>query len=139
MEPTQQDATKLSTSDLSIKQIAIAISDLPKALNFYHKVLNIPLAFEVPPNLAFLELGDIRLMLTTLQGSEQDHHTSVIYYQTTNIEQYFEQLNVKGVAIERPPAFAAKMPDHDLWIGFIRDPDENLIGIMEEKPPSDGE
>lgn len=22
--------------------------------------------------------------------------------------------------------------DHELWIGFIRDPDENLIGIMAE-------
>jgi len=26
------------------------------------------------------------------------------------------------------------MEDHELWIGFIRDPDGNLIGLMEEKP-----
>ena len=134
-KPTKQSASKLSDNNLSIKQIAIAISDLPKAVDFYHNVLNIPLAFEAPPNLAFLELGDIRLMLTTLQGSERDHQTSVIYYQTTNIEQYFEQLSTQSVTIERLPSFTAKMPDHDLWIGFIRDPDDNLIGIMEEKQP----
>lgn len=29
---------------------------------------------------------------------------------------------------------AAKMADHDLWIGFLLDPDGNLIGLMEEKP-----
>jgi methylmalonyl-CoA/ethylmalonyl-CoA epimerase len=29
---------------------------------------------------------------------------------------------------------AAKMEDHELWIGFIRDPDGNLVGLMEEKP-----
>jgi len=33
----------------------------------------------------------------------------------------------------RPPAMAAKMPDHTLWIGFLRDPDNNLVGLMEEK------
>ena len=30
----------------------------------------------------------------------------------------------------------AKMPDHELWMGFLRDPDENLIGIMAELPLS---
>jgi hypothetical protein len=25
------------------------------------------------------------------------------------------------------------MPDHELWIGFVRDPDDNLVGLMEEK------
>jgi methylmalonyl-CoA/ethylmalonyl-CoA epimerase len=28
---------------------------------------------------------------------------------------------------------AAKMPDHELWLGFLRDPDGNLVGLMEEK------
>jgi methylmalonyl-CoA/ethylmalonyl-CoA epimerase len=25
------------------------------------------------------------------------------------------------------------MPDHELWIAFVRDPDGNLVGLMEEK------
>ena len=33
----------------------------------------------------------------------------------------------------RIPQLAAKMPDHELWTGFVRDPDGNLIGLMEEK------
>jgi hypothetical protein len=28
---------------------------------------------------------------------------------------------------------AARMPDHELWIGFLRDPDGNLVGLMEER------
>jgi len=32
------------------------------------------------------------------------------------------------------PQLTVKMSDHELWIGFLRDPDENLIGIMSEKP-----
>jgi len=34
---------------------------------------------------------------------------------------------------ERQPELAARMPDHDLWIAFVRDPDGNLVGLMEEK------
>ncbi|MFD2166976.1 VOC family protein [Thalassotalea euphylliae] len=120
---------------LGVEQIAIAISDLDSAVDFYHRKLGIPLAFDVPPNLAFLLLGDNRLMLTTLQGEPKDHHTSVIYYQTVDIEAYFSSLSSMGITIERAPQLAAKMPDHDLWIGFIRDPDDNLVGIMEEKQP----
>ena len=30
-------------------------------------------------------------------------------------------------------AHAARMPDHELWTGFLRDPDGNLVGLMEEK------
>jgi hypothetical protein len=26
------------------------------------------------------------------------------------------------------------MPDHDLWMVFLKDPDENLIGVMCEIP-----
>ena len=32
-----------------------------------------------------------------------------------------------------PMAHVAKMPVHELWIGFLRDPDGNLVGLMEEK------
>jgi methylmalonyl-CoA/ethylmalonyl-CoA epimerase len=28
----------------------------------------------------------------------------------------------------------AKMPDHHLWMAFLRDPDQNLIGLMAEVP-----
>ncbi|WP_448213429.1 VOC family protein [Colwellia sp. MEBiC06753] len=118
----------------AIKQIAIATNNIDAAKHFYCNVLGLPLLFDVPPNLVFVELAGIRLMITTLQGKTDDHHTSVIYYQTNDIEQYFDYLNQQNIDIERPPQLAAKMPDHELWIGFIRDPDDNLIGIMEEKP-----
>jgi len=25
-----------------------------------------------------------------------------------------------------------KMPDHELWIGFLKDPDDNVLGVMSE-------
>ena len=117
-----------------IGQIAIAISNIEKSVQFYRDILGLELLFEVPTGLAFFNCGGTRLMLTTLQGKEEDHHTSVIYYQVADIQATTDLLKSKDVAFEREPQFAAKMEDHDLWIGFLRDPDNNLVGIMAEVP-----
>ena len=120
----------------SIGQIAIAVSDINRATDFYKNTLELPLLFEAPPNLVFFMCGDVRLMLTTLQGEERDHHTSVIYYKVTDLDAVVTDLKNKGISFIREPQLTAKMPDHELWQGFIRDPDENLIGIMAELPLS---
>ncbi|WP_286261076.1 VOC family protein [Thalassotalea atypica] len=117
-----------------IGQIAIAVSDLNKSCHFYNKVLGLPLLFEAPPHLAFYQVGDVRLMLTTCQGQEREHQNSVIYYRVSDIETTFEQLKALGVTSEQKPQFVADMADHRLWMGFIRDPDETLIGIMAQRP-----
>jgi len=31
------------------------------------------------------------------------------------------------------PQLAAKMPDHELWLSFLRDPDANLLALLEER------
>jgi hypothetical protein len=30
------------------------------------------------------------------------------------------------------PHLIAKLPDHDLWMGFFRDSENNLVGLMSE-------
>jgi len=122
---------------VSIGQIAITVSDIKRSLDFYHQTLGLELLFDAPPNLAFLMCGDTRLMLTTLQGEERDHHTSVIYYKVEDLETAVVDLKSKGVVFIREPQLTAKMPDHELWQGFIRDPDDHLIGIMAELPLSE--
>ena len=117
-----------------IGQIAIAITELKTSVHFYRDILGLELLFEVPSGLAFFNCGGTRLMLTTLQGKEEDHKTSVIYYQVADIKSSTEKLKAKGVDFEREPQFAAKMADHDLWLGFFRDPDNNLVGLMAEIP-----
>ncbi len=121
---------------VSIGQIAIAIEDLERSIAFYKETLGLPLLFESPPGLAFFDCGGVRLMLTTLQGDEKDHHSSVIYYKVGELEEATLSLKARGVVFIQEPQLVAKMPDHELWMGFIRDPDENLIGIMAELPLS---
>ncbi|PCJ48673.1 MAG: glyoxalase [Gammaproteobacteria bacterium] len=118
----------------SIGQIAIAVTDIYRSTAFYQDTLGLKLLFEVPTGLAFFDCGGVRLMLTTLQGERADHNTSVIYYKVDDIHQATKALKEKGVTFIREPQLAAKMDGYELWNGFLRDPDENLVAITADVP-----
>lgn len=121
--------TKLS----AIHQIAITVSDVETAIAFYHEILGLNLLFRAGPNLAFLDAAGVRLMLTTPQGAGTVGTNSILYFRVKDIAAIHSALVSRGATSERAPALVAKMPDHDLWSGFLRDPDGNLVGLMEEK------
>ena len=116
-----------------IGQIAVTVSDVSAALPFYRDSLGLKFLFGAGPNLAFLDAGGVRLMLTTPQGAGVVGHNSILYFKVSDIVAVHEAIVGRGAVSERAPQLAAKLPDHELWTGFLRDPDGNLIGLMEEK------
>lgn len=116
-----------------IGQIAITVSDVSQALVFYRDVLGLEFLFSPAPTLAFLRTGSVRIMLSTPQGAGAVGANSVLYFKVNEIENVFTVIVKRGAQVERPPQLVAQMPDHALWIGFVRDPDGNLVGLMEEK------
>lgn len=117
-----------------IGQIAVYVSDVAKVLPYYRDVLGIPFLFSAGPNLAFLQAGSVRLMLGPPEGPHgQAGANSVLYFRVTDVEASQKAIVSRGGINDTDPHLIAKMPDHELWIGFIRDPDGNLIGLMEEK------
>ena len=122
-------------SELSgqIGQIALTVADVDMALGFYRDILGLPLLFQPSTKLAFLQAGSTRLMLTTSQGAGAVGANSVLYFNVTDISATYHALVAKGATPERAPQCAATMADHELWLGFVRDPDNNLVGVMEEK------
>ena len=116
-----------------IRQIAITVSNVGTALPFYRDVLGLTFLFSPAPTLAFLAAGSVRIMLSTPLGAGTVGHNSILYFATTDIAATHAAMVERGAKNERTPQLAAKMPDHELWTGFVRDPDGNLIGLMEEK------
>src|SRR5215213_233288 len=108
-----------------IRQIAITVSDISTALPFYRDVLGLTFLFPAGPNLAFLAAGSVRIMLSTPQGAGAVGHNSIIYFTVTDIVAAHAAIVARGATNERAPQLAAKMPDHELWTGFLRDPDGN--------------
>jgi predicted enzyme related to lactoylglutathione lyase len=116
-----------------IRQIAITVSDIGTALPFYRDVLGLTFLFSPAPTLAFLAAGSVRIMLSTPQGAGTVGHNSLLYFKVTDIIATHAAIIARGARNERAPQLTAKMPDHELWAAFVRDPDGNLIGLMEEK------
>ena len=117
----------------NIGQIAVTVSNVGTALAFYRDVLGLEFLFQPGENLAFVAAGPVRIMLTTPQGSGEVGANSIIYFRVSDIENAHSEMLERGAANERAPQLTAKMPDHELWIGFLRDPDGNLVGLMEER------
>jgi predicted enzyme related to lactoylglutathione lyase len=118
----------------TIRQIAMTVSDVDAALTFYRDVLGLTFLFSAGPNLAFLDAAGIRVMLSTPQGSGAVGQNSMLYFKVSDIVAVHAALVERGAKDERTPQLAATMPDHALWTGFLRDPDGNVVGLMEEKP-----
>ena len=124
----------MSSDHLSeIGQIALTVSDVAKATTFYRDVLGLKFLFGAGPNLAFLAAGSVRLMLTTPQGHGEPGKNSVLYFKVSDVATAHAAIVGRGAKNERDPQLTAKMPDHELWMAFVRDPDGNLIGLMEER------
>ena len=117
----------------TIGQIAITVSDVNEALTFYRDALGLEFLFSAGPDLAFLDAGGVRIMLSTPQGAGTVGGNSILYFKVDDIEAAHAAVIARGARNERDPQLAAKMPDHELWTGFLRDPDGNLVGLMEEK------
>ncbi|ULU27158.1 VOC family protein [Dyella terrae] len=123
----------MSSQVSGIGQIAVTVSDVDAALAFYRDILELPFLFRPATNLAFLDAGGVRLMLSTPQGAGSVGGNSVLYFKVGDIEHHFRTLLDRGAVGEREPQATAELSDHTLWLAFLRDPDGNLVGLMEER------
>jgi methylmalonyl-CoA/ethylmalonyl-CoA epimerase len=116
----------------AIGQIAITVSQVDEAIAFYRDKLGMKFLFQVP-NMGFFDCGGIRLMLTRAE-TPGETHSSILYFKVADIQQAQREFTARGVTFEREPGLTARLPDHDLWITFFRDPDRNLLALMSEVP-----
>lgn len=118
-----------------IGQIAITVTDAARAKDFYLNTLGMRFLFDAG-KLTFFQCGDIRLMI-----SESDkpgpRGGTILYFKVEDIQAVYDHLRGQKVEFIDAPHLIAKMPDHDLWMAFLKDPDGNVLGIMSEIPQPD--
>lgn len=126
----------MNSSDFGLNQIgqiAIPVSNLERAVEFYRDVLGIRFLFQAPPGLAFFDCGGVRLLLDVPAKVQPNQNASIIYYKVDELPSAVETLKSRGVLFEQEPELVAKMPDHELWMAFLKDPDGNMLALMWEK------
>jgi len=112
-------------------QIAINVYDVERATAFYRDVLGLRFLFAAG-QLAFFDCGGVRLMLDHAEKPEFDHPSSILYFSVPDIRAAHQRLLDAGVTIVGEPQIIARMPDHDLWMSFFRDTEENVMALMSE-------
>ncbi|HXR98573.1 MAG TPA: VOC family protein [Terriglobales bacterium] len=115
-----------------IQQIAIPAKDIVRATAFYRDELGFQFLMN-GPNMAFFDCGGIRLYLDANPGNAETGKNSMIYFRAENIERAHASFRAMGVGIHQAPGIIASLPDRDVWLMWIRDSEENLLGVMEER------
>jgi catechol 2,3-dioxygenase-like lactoylglutathione lyase family enzyme len=118
----------------AVAQVAISVTDVPRAIAFYRDVLGLPLLFDVPEQkLAFLQAGGVRLYLDANE-MEGYHSSPLVYWTVADLDVAEAAVAAAGIEIESPPHVVHRTDAMELWMFLVRDPDGNAVGLMQEKP-----
>ena len=115
-------------------QVALTVSDVARSTGFYRDAVGLRFLFAAGPSLAFLDLGNARLMLSAPEGAFMPGSGTVLYLRVADILGSHAAMRARGVPFVDEPHLVAPMPDHDLWMCFFRDPDGHMLALMCERP-----
>lgn len=113
-----------------IGQISLTVRDLARAKNFYQNTLGMQFLFDAG-TMVFFQCGPVRLMIGLAEEAAPIGGT-ILYFKVTDIQAVHRELEGRSVAFVEPPHLVARLPHHDLWMAFLKDPDGNVLGLMSE-------
>ncbi len=95
-------------------------------------MLGLPLLFETN-GLAFFAMGNVRLMMSAPEKPEFDHSASVLYFKVADLDAAYAEVKARGAECVDTPHLVGKMGATEIWMFFVRDPEQHLIGLTEER------
>jgi methylmalonyl-CoA/ethylmalonyl-CoA epimerase len=116
----------------TIGQIALPVGDTDRSEDFYGTALGMKKLFRFG-TLVFFDCGGVRLMLEGSSGPVTPGRGACHYFAVPDIEAAVLELTSKGVRFDDKPHLIAKMPEHELWMAFFKDPDGHMLALMEER------
>jgi methylmalonyl-CoA/ethylmalonyl-CoA epimerase len=116
-----------------IGQIALTVRDLSEAKRFYQETLGMKFLFDAG-SMIFFQCGTVRLLLGLSEKPAESIAGSgtIVYFKVADIKAVCAVLKAQGVEFVQDAHLVAKMPDHDLWMAFVKDPSGNALGLMSE-------
>jgi methylmalonyl-CoA/ethylmalonyl-CoA epimerase len=121
---------------MKLAQVALGVQDLGRATAFYTELLGYPPAgiFD-PPGLVFFDLDGVRLLL------EVGAPAALLYLQVDSVRDQVQQLRERGTPVVEEPHVIFRHTDDalgpagtDEWMAFVRDSEENLLGLASHEP-----
>jgi methylmalonyl-CoA/ethylmalonyl-CoA epimerase len=125
---TQQKRQDVALEEIG--QIALTVHDLAQSTKFYRDVLGMKFLFDAG-TMAFFQCGSVRLMIGIGERPSSPTGT-ILYFKVPEIVSACATLKGRGVEFVQGAHCVAKMPDHELWMAFVKDPEGNTLGLMSE-------
>ena len=118
---------------LGITQVAMTVSDVPRSLAFYRDAVGLPqLPIPAPPTMAFLMMGNVRLMLTQPEAGFTPGGGTIVYLTVERIADSVAAMKARGVKFLTDEHLIAKLPDREVWLADFKDPDGQSVCLMSE-------
>lgn len=125
----------------ALRQVALPVADVDRALAFYGDVLGLPLVARFG-DLAFVDLDGVRLLLERSdEVPRSDGH--VLYLAVDDIHVAHRRLVERGVELVDEPhriftdaAGTFGAAGEEEWMVFLRDPDGNLLALSSRERPA---
>ena len=107
-----------------IGQIAVIVQDVERATAFYRDVMGLKFLFPAP-NMAFLEVGGVWLMLTLPAEGFDQQHSSLLYFDVDDIEADYQRMLGKGAKFRKEPHVVHRDGNRELWLADFDDTEGN--------------
>ena len=120
---------------MRLVQIAQHADDLDRAAAFYAELVGAaPSAVYDPPGLVFFDLDGVRLLL------DRGAPPALLYLEVADLDATITRLRDRGVSVHTEPHVIFAHEDDTLgpantdeWHAFVRDPEGNLVGLVEQR------
>ncbi|TPK49623.1 glyoxalase [Mesorhizobium sp. B2-5-4] len=121
----------------AVRQVALSAGrDLDATLAFWRDVLGMSVhARYDPPGIAFIMVGDVRLLFT------DGISAGTIYLDSVGLEAFHAEARAAGIPFTAPPTLVHRDTEGQFgpageseWMAFIKDPAGNTIGLVERLP-----
>lgn len=113
-------------------QLALPVADPDRAAAFYGEQLGLRQLYRFGA-LVFFDCGGVRIMLEGASGNVQPAPGVCHYFTVADIDAAVATLTQRGVIFDDTPHLISRMPDHELWMTFFKDPDGHQLALMEER------
>ena len=129
MRRSAMQTESTTESYMMLGQIARTAKQFDESHSWYRDILGLPELYSFG-NLAFFDLGGVRLMLAEESG-ETSAAESVLYLRVPDIHSAKEDLESRGVAFTHAPHMVHRHEDGtEEWMAFFKDNEERPLALM---------
>ncbi|MGH7741778.1 MAG: VOC family protein [Candidatus Eiseniibacteriota bacterium] len=126
----------MNLAEAQVAQLMIPVTDFERGVAFYRDTLGLPFLFAAPPQMAFFNVGGVRLLVGVLPAGQNAQRGSVIYFRVPDLRPVHASLREMGVHFRAEPHVVHRTPQMELWLAEFTDPDGNQLALMSEVTPA---